>query len=169
MPAGPGRPKGNLIDLIKARRLKSEALAKEVKKHNRVMYRRWLRYRAKQAKLRAHWASYERPMFMPHHIEEMEDMRIHVMAALQPFDSHHFRTYSKKSIVEQAINHVLTGSPLPPRWMKQVETAERLRQRQANDTALIPPREFVATLWPVAVEAAKARHDELVRRMNREQ
>jgi hypothetical protein len=169
MPAGPGRPKGNFVDLIKAKRLRKEALAAEIRKQNRLNYRKWLRYRARQLKLRMDYLSYERPMFMPHEIEEMDDMRLHVMLALQPFDSFFFRTYSRRSIVEQAINHVLTGAAPPPRWMQQVATVEARKQRGETDPTMMPPKEFVAALCPVAVEAAKARHAELVRRLNREQ
>lgn len=170
MAAGPGRPKGKtLLDLIKDRRLKKEALAEEVRKQNRRTYSKWFRYRRRKAKLREQYPPYDAPLFMPHVIEEMEDMRLHVMAALQVFDSYEFRTYSRKSIAEQAVNHALTGEPPPPRWMKQVATVEARKKRGEGDTTLMPPREFVAALWPVAVEAAKARHGELVRRMNREQ
>ena len=155
-----------MLELIAARRAKRLALIAAIRKQNRVNYRKWLRYRVKQAKLQKDWVPHERPMFWPHEIDEMEDMRLHVMAALQRFDSHHFRYYSRRSIVEQAISHVLTGSQPPARWMQQVQQSEELQASGGPDYLLTPPRSFVATLWPAAVEAAQARYDELTRRMN---
>ena len=157
-----GNTKGNLYDKIKARRAKRLAEIEEIRRYNnRMRQRRWY----KNKKIRMLQAlERPKPVVPRHEIDEMEDFYVHVQAALHAAMPPGCRKYSIRSIAQQAISHVILNTPPPPDWMRQVHQTEHRREPGAEDERA-PPRAFIAHMWPVAVEAARARYLELASRM----